>query len=68
MTDVKEVTLVGEGGAETTFVLPLSEVFAEQVANGKLRAVDDDAEKALIDAGYLEQPVRATKPAKPEKP
>lgn len=41
------VILVGEGGSEFEFDLPLSPQFAAQVDAGQLRAVDGDAETAV---------------------
>lgn len=47
--DVREVRLRGDGGTVTTFSLPLSEIFADQVAKGALVPDDDESAALLAD-------------------
>lgn len=57
----KEVRLVGEGGVEWTFDLPLSETFSDQVAKGLLKPADDESAAAV--AGYLPEAAAAAQAA-----
>lgn len=42
------VTLVGDGGSEFEFDLPLAPAFAAQVDAGQLRPVDGDVDTAIV--------------------
>jgi hypothetical protein len=44
---MSSVKLVGEGGGEWEYDLPLSEPLADQVKGGKLKPADDDSRDAL---------------------
>lgn len=49
MSGPETVTLVGEGGVEWEFELPLSEVFADQVKGNKLAPKSDDDRAKVAD-------------------
>jgi hypothetical protein len=51
MSSDTEVRLVGEGGVEWTFTLPLAETYADQVAKGQLRPADEKSAAALAPLG-----------------
>ena len=50
MAAAKTVELVGEGGVRWTFSLPLSEVYADQLAKGMLSPVDMDPADLEVEA------------------
>lgn len=49
MSDEKTVTLLGEGGVQWTFALPLTETMLDQVDSGLLQPADEES-AALLDA------------------